>query len=248
MNAFKRISVYEAEILLEEHINCLLLDCRDAGSYCRDHHNRAIHLSDLNLRNIIKNTPKNVHVIIYCYHGNSSQDFAKLFSDFGFEHTYSVDGGFDAWRKSPDFPTKPLSKPVLNWLNENGFQPSDLNAFNAQDVSPLMLAAKEGREDLIKALVDAGVDPDILDSEGNNALWYACLSHNLRCVTKLIYADIDVSHHNLKGLSPLNYALAAGLEEVISVLVNSGANDSIININPNIAHSDSYVGAQAIAL
>ena len=98
MSAIKRIPVAEAEELLATFDNVLLLDCRDASAYCRGHHPDAIHLNDFNLRPLLKNTPKNIQLIIYCYHGNSSQDFARLFADFGFQNCYSVDGGYDAWQ------------------------------------------------------------------------------------------------------------------------------------------------------
>lgn len=98
MNHIKCISVEDAESLLEVHTNVLLLDCRDARAFCQEHHPRAIHLNDFNLRTFLKHTPKDIQLIIYCYHGNSSQDFAKLFADFGFQHCHSVDGGFEAWR------------------------------------------------------------------------------------------------------------------------------------------------------
>lgn len=98
MNPINCISVLDAELLMDSQQNVLLLDCRDARAYCADHHPRAIHLNDLNLRTFLKHTPRDVQVIIYCYHGHSSQDFAKLFADFGFQHCHSVDGGFEAWR------------------------------------------------------------------------------------------------------------------------------------------------------
>ena len=98
MNGISCISVNEAEYLMDSHENVLLLDCREARAYCAEHHPRAIHLNDLTLRTLLKNTPREVQVIIYCYHGHSSQDFAKLFADFGFNNCHSVDGGFEAWR------------------------------------------------------------------------------------------------------------------------------------------------------
>jgi rhodanese-related sulfurtransferase len=98
MSLINCISVEEAETLLDTHSNTLLLDCRDARAYCTGHHPHAIHLNDFNLRTFLKHTPKDIQLVIYCYHGNNSQDFAKLFADFGFQHCHSVDGGFDAWR------------------------------------------------------------------------------------------------------------------------------------------------------
>lgn len=98
MSHINCITVDEAESLLESHSNVLLLDCRDARAFVSGHHPRAIHLNDFNLRAFLKHTPKDIQLVIYCYHGHSSQDFAGLFADFGFEHCHSVDGGYEAWR------------------------------------------------------------------------------------------------------------------------------------------------------
>jgi thiosulfate sulfurtransferase len=37
--------------------------------------------------------------IIYCYKGISSQDAAHYLSSQGFKDVYSVDGGFEEWKK-----------------------------------------------------------------------------------------------------------------------------------------------------
>ncbi|MDE0931482.1 MAG: rhodanese-like domain-containing protein, partial [Halioglobus sp.] len=37
-------------------------------------------------------------LLIYCYHGNSSQGAADYFFNQGFEDVYSMDGGYEAWR------------------------------------------------------------------------------------------------------------------------------------------------------
>jgi thiosulfate sulfurtransferase len=99
MSDFTRINVEQAETLLAREANIMLLDMRDARAYCQGHDPRAIHLNDLTLRTLLKCTPKQMHLIIGCYHGNSSQDMARLFSDFGFSNCYSLDGGYEAWQK-----------------------------------------------------------------------------------------------------------------------------------------------------
>ena len=37
-------------------------------------------------------------VLVYCYHGISSQNAAAFLIERGFETVYSLDGGFEAWR------------------------------------------------------------------------------------------------------------------------------------------------------
>ncbi len=42
-------------------------------------------------------------VIVCCYHGISSQQAAQFLIHQGFEEVYSLDGGFEAWRKGQSF-------------------------------------------------------------------------------------------------------------------------------------------------
>jgi rhodanese-related sulfurtransferase len=99
MSNYKRISVGQAETILHSQDNVLLLDMREARDFACTHHPRAIHLGSDILRSILKNRKKDTHLLVYCYHGNSSRDIATLFADFGFTNSYSVDGGFEAWHE-----------------------------------------------------------------------------------------------------------------------------------------------------
>lgn len=91
------LSVEQAEALLASQDNLMLLDMRSARDYSQGHDPRAIHLSDLNLGILLKHTPKQMHLLICCYLGHSSQDMVRLFRDFGFANSYSLDGGYAAW-------------------------------------------------------------------------------------------------------------------------------------------------------
>lgn len=93
-----RISVDDAQALLASKSPVMLLDMRDAQSYCQGHDPRAIHLSELSIRTLIRSTPKDVHMIVYCYQGHASQERAQLLADFGFTRCYSLDGGYEAWK------------------------------------------------------------------------------------------------------------------------------------------------------
>ncbi|SFB03793.1 thiosulfate sulfurtransferase GlpE [Azotobacter beijerinckii] len=101
MTPFARIGVEQAEALLTGQDNVMLLDTRDARAYCQGHDPRAIHLSDLNLRTLLKVTPKQVHLVFCCADGDSSPDMARLFGEFGFTNCYSLEGGYAAWQARP---------------------------------------------------------------------------------------------------------------------------------------------------
>lgn len=96
---FKRISVDAARELLGAG-GVEILDMRDAKSFQQAHIDGARHVNDANLGDMLMSVAKDRPVLICCYHGNASQVYAQTFVDFGFSDVYSIDGGFEAWRKS----------------------------------------------------------------------------------------------------------------------------------------------------
>ncbi|MFV0419896.1 MAG: thiosulfate sulfurtransferase GlpE [Dysgonomonas sp.] len=94
---YKRISVSQAREILDGDGESVLLDIRDYESYNQSHASRAIHVNQDVLSHFIYNTPKDVSVLVICYHGNSSQSLAQYLSSHGFMNVYSVDGGYEAW-------------------------------------------------------------------------------------------------------------------------------------------------------
>tara|TARA_B100000953_G_C17802794_1_gene352674 strand:- start:299 stop:592 length:294 start_codon:yes stop_codon:yes gene_type:complete len=97
MNKFKHISVEEAKELLRA--DNYLIDIRDEESFSISHVEGALNLSDENIAEFVKTSKKNRPTIIYCYKGISSQKFAHYLALQGFRNTYSVDGGFEEWKK-----------------------------------------------------------------------------------------------------------------------------------------------------
>ena len=97
MNKFKRISTTDAnELILRQ---TYLIDIRDQTSFNSGHMDNAINLNDKNIENFINEADKKIPTIVYCYHGHSSQNAAQYLSSMGFIEVYSVDGGFEDWKK-----------------------------------------------------------------------------------------------------------------------------------------------------
>lgn len=94
---YQCIDIASAEVLLARS-DLLLLDARDAGSFEQSHIDGAQHLSSANLSAVLSDTARARPVLIYCYHGNASREYAQIFSDFAFSEVYSLDGGYEAWR------------------------------------------------------------------------------------------------------------------------------------------------------
>ena len=93
----KRINVVEATSLLNSG-TVTIVDIRDRQSFEIDHMQNAHHLTESNTRIFMDKANKEQPLLVYCYHGNSSQIAAKYFSKNGFNEVYSLDGGFDIWR------------------------------------------------------------------------------------------------------------------------------------------------------
>ncbi|MGB6975897.1 MAG: thiosulfate sulfurtransferase GlpE [Gammaproteobacteria bacterium] len=95
---FTRISLAEAQELLK-NTDLYLLDVRDKEAYEARHITSAQHITRDNLALFSATADKNRPVLVYCYHGNSSQNVAHYLANQGFVDVFSLEGGFETWRK-----------------------------------------------------------------------------------------------------------------------------------------------------
>ena len=97
MDSIKQIDVHKVKEI-EGNDSATIVDIRDPASYQAGHIPNAIHLSDNTVEKFISDTDKNKPLVVYCYHGISSQGAAAYFSEQGFKEVSSMIGGFEAWR------------------------------------------------------------------------------------------------------------------------------------------------------
>ena len=97
MGHFKHISVDATRQMLEGG-GTQLVDIRDRQSYDNSHISGATHLDSSTVQGFIEQADPDHPVIVYCYHGNSSQGAAAFLAEKGFDEVYSMDGGFEEWR------------------------------------------------------------------------------------------------------------------------------------------------------
>ena len=95
--SFKCISIDEAKALIDKG-EAAIADVRDPGSYQAGSIENAINVQQENVEDFLAGADKNKPIIVYCYHGHSSQGAADHFFSQGFTEVYSVDGGYEAWR------------------------------------------------------------------------------------------------------------------------------------------------------
>ena len=96
---FEHISCEQLRNQLENpEASFTLVDIRDLQSFNAGHIEGAIHIDNSSVSDFLMQANKAIPLIVYCYHGNSSQSAADYFNSQGFGKTYSLDGGYDIWK------------------------------------------------------------------------------------------------------------------------------------------------------
>ncbi|GLU32176.1 ankyrin repeat domain-containing protein [Trinickia caryophylli] len=115
---------------------------------------------------------------------------------------------------------------LATWLAWHDFP--DLHSRAAEGLTPLMLAALQGEDGVVDALLVAGARLDACDDAGNDALWHACVGGTPAPILRLIDAGIDVDHTNDEDITCLMQAAASGQMEVMQLLLAHGASETLV--------------------
>ncbi len=97
MNSIPEIEPQRARDALREGQH-VFVDIRDPGSFSKERIPGAIHVHDGNVEEFVRDSDKAKPIIVYCYHGNSSQGAAAYFLEQGFKTVHSIRGGYEAWK------------------------------------------------------------------------------------------------------------------------------------------------------
>lgn len=119
----------------------------------------------------------------------------------------------------PSIPRSPRAVRKLPLLPTGA---SLLNAVANGLWTPLAWAAHEGHAPTVKALLDAGADPNLPNRDHLPPLHHAVRAKSLPCVNALINARASV-FTTAYGLTGLHYASRAGSSEIVDALIAAGA-------------------------
>jgi thiosulfate sulfurtransferase len=86
----------EARALLASG-EAVFIDIRDEISHSKGHIVPSLRLDEATLTPFIENTRKDQPIVVYCYHGMSSQLATQFLIEQGFERVYSLIGGYTEW-------------------------------------------------------------------------------------------------------------------------------------------------------
>ncbi|MFA6902415.1 MAG: ankyrin repeat domain-containing protein [Gallionellaceae bacterium] len=120
-----------------------------------------------------------------------------------------------------------LSPALSTWLVAQGFPADNLKATIANRTTPLMHASRLGEYDFAAELIRCGTELNATNNDGNNALWLACFSGNLKLISLLIENGVNPDNQNENGTTCLMYASSAGKSEVVALLLKAGANTKL---------------------
>lgn len=217
---FTRLTASEAEALLAR-AQIRVLDVRDSDTFARERITGAEHFNsaalDLAVRSKINDQP----ILVYCYHGHTSQVYAQTLVDFGYREVYDLIGGYEAWRSHL---AAPLSGALSAWLTQHGFPRDDLAATIENRHTALMRACQLGELPIASELIRRGAPLQATNRDGNNALWLACYSGNPALIDALIACGIEIDRQNDNGATCLMYAASSGKSAVLIRLLAGGAN------------------------
>ena len=89
-DALERIQALEPK-------NYLIVDIRDRQSFENGNIPKSVHLDQSGIAQFLNEADQELPLFVCCYHGNMSQGAAAYFSEQGFEESYSMNGGYEAW-------------------------------------------------------------------------------------------------------------------------------------------------------
>ncbi|MDR0773696.1 MAG: ankyrin repeat domain-containing protein [Wolbachia pipientis] len=104
----------------------------------------------------------------------------------------------------------------------------DVNEVNKNDRTPLHLAAKYGRKDMVEMLLNKEAKVDVVDNRGRTPLHLAAQYNEKKEIVEMLLnkgAKVDIADN--RGRTPLHLAAANGHKEVVEVLLKAEG----INVN-----------------
>ena len=99
--AYRTISIEDARQLLTDE-TVTVLDIRDPVSFSDGHIENALHAETVDMDKFLSQEDKSKPLLVYCYHGISSQSAAAFLTEKGFSQVFSLEGGYTAWSESDE--------------------------------------------------------------------------------------------------------------------------------------------------
>jgi len=103
------------------------------------------------------------------------------------------------------------------------------------DPRQVFSAARHGRHKEVEASLQAGFDPQYVDSFGNTLFHVACQNGNKRIAKAAIKYGGDMDAQNGKGNTGLHFLFAYGYPDIGEYFIEKGADETVPNESGKIA-------------
>ena len=113
--------------------------------------------------------------------------------------------------------------------------PSVKDAKDERGFPAIVMAAYSNKSEVVSLLIDSGCDVNQLDAAKNTALMGVAFKGYLQIADQLIRAKSHIDHQNVQGATALIYASMFGHVEMSQLLVDNGADTSILDNNQKTA-------------
>ncbi len=120
-------------------------------------------------------------------------------------------------------------------LSKSADPQGDANWKNKIGTPILQLATANGNPAIVRILINFGAEVDATDYMDNTALCVAAELGHLEVIRALIQNNANVSHQNMKGDTPLMLAAANKKDGAVTLLLESGADATIMNYSGYVA-------------
>lgn len=107
------------------------------------------------------------------------------------------------------------------WLKDMIRDGADPNTVTRDGNSLLILAVRDGKKNVVYALLESKVRVDFRNANGETALMIAAIQGRTEIASKLVFAGAQI---DFKGWNPLLYAATGGSDQVARMLLDLGAN------------------------
>ena len=91
------------------------------------------------------------------------------------------------------------------------------------ECTPLIFAARMGREEVVRLLIERHADVHARDMNGNTSIYYAAIGDSIDCCRLLISAGVPVDVRNMGGITGLFEAVRRDCSNSARFLVDAGA-------------------------
>lgn len=131
--------------------------------------------------------------------------------------------------------TKPADLHRLQDLLASG---ADLECKDEKGHTPFFVACRNNNTDMIKALADAGAKLDVVDVNGATPLFISIALYNQDAVRKMMECGLHPDHARYRGMTPLMHAANFKKVEIVSILMEYGADHTLKSDERNMTAGD----------